>query len=348
MAIRPHPTKGAGWWQIIISQGRGKKQKVYVWQGTQAEAHAYEAHLKGVPAAAQDATVADLLGRFFDWYAVHRAAKTNEECHRAFKLLLPLIGKKHLSLLQQIDYDRYKAKRLRDGVAKRTINIELNYLASFLNWAKDQGHQPGAMPRRFSKKEEAPKTKTVLSRTEIARLIAAMPEDKRPIVQLMAWCGLRREEALTLQSRHVDFDHRVLIVTGKGSKTRVMPIVGQDLHDALKDRCKDLKQKDYIFINPKTQKPYNSIKRALLGAAQRAGLKKRVHHHLLRHSFGTAAITAGVGQRALQGMLGHSDIRTTEIYTHLAAELLQAEAFKLGTWLGASEMSETEKEENPK
>lgn len=329
MAVRKHPTK-KGWWQIVISHGRNNPQDVFSFQGTEAEARAYEAEIRGVPAEISDSKVVDLVARFFDWYTIHRSEKSKDGCDYAFKHLLPVLGDRYITLLHQNDYERYKAKRIEDKVCKRTINIELTYFRAFLRWCREEkGLIPGADPKMFSKKDTAPKPTIVPSRAEMATLIDKLKGDKKTIAQLMAWCGLRRNEALNIKRCNVDLANNLLIITGKGNKTRVIPIIGGPLLLSLTEACKKKGLDDYLFVNPKTSEPYKNIRRTLKNNAQAAGINKRMYNHLLRHSFGTQAMTVGVQQRALQGLMGHSDIRTTEIYTHLSAELLQAEAVKL-------------------
>ena len=138
-------------------------------------------------------------------------------------------------------------------------------------------------------------------------------------------------------------------ITGKGSKRRIVPIVGEELRQRLEAACihipkkrrgkqvdptdqeRSKKQDEYLFLCVRTGKPYLNIKNTLKAAAVRAGITKPVWNHLLRHSSATAAISAGVNLRSLQVMLGHSDIRMTEIYTHLATDVLKAEAEKMAS-----------------
>jgi len=334
MAVRKHPTK-QGWWQIIISHGRKQPQKVLLFQGTEAEARAYEAVVKGVPTVVSDSKVIDLLSRFLDWYVIHRSPKSNDGLGFALKRLLPILGDRYITLLHQNDYERYKASRLADKVSKRTINIELTYFRAFLRWCREEaGLSPGAGPKLFPKKDTQPKATIVPSKIEIEALLANLSGDKRTIARLMAWCGLRRDEALTLTRGNIDLSNRLLIITGKGNKTRPVPIIREQMYQDLWEACKKKKREDYLFVNKKTKEPFHNIRKALKSAAIKAGIDKRMYNHLLRHAFGTEAITAEVNLRALQTMLGHSDIRTTEIYTHMAAELIKTEAAKLAIHFG--------------
>lgn len=336
MSVRPHPTKGPGWWQIRISQGYRKPEKTFKFQGTEAEAIAFEAEIRGIPQEAADQRPNDVLGRFLDWYGVHKAKRTVDEAHKMLPKVISAIDNRHISLLRQSDWDRYKAARLADGVTKRTINVELSYMRSLLNYARDELKIPiGDLPKLYTKRQTMPPPKTPLTPEETMRLLAELSKDKRTIMMLYSLCGLRRTEALTLRRKHVDLESGLLHVTGKGDKSRVVPIVGSELLELLKIACQGKDNNDWLFPNPRTGKngaplePYKDLKKSIKGAAKRAGITKDVWAHLLRHSGATAAIQAGVNVRELQGMLGHSDIRMTEIYTHLSADMLKGAGAKL-------------------
>lgn len=369
MAIRKHPTKGQNWWILVISQGKGKKQLTYTVQCTKAEALAIEADLRGTTLESKDQRISEILSRFFDWYSLDRSTRTVSDCKSTLPHLLAVLGDKHLSMLRQFDYDRYKAQRIAACVSKKTINIELGYLRAVLTYARDQLHLlPGDLPKLYTKKQTAPPPVTPLTPDETARLLAQLQGDKKTIVMLYAWCGLRRNEALLLQRKHIDLQAGLINVTGKGGKSRVVPIIGVELLHRLKTACshhpknrrgkqidpadkiRPKQQNEYLFICARTKQPYLDIKKALKAAAARAGISKDVGNHLLRHSAATAAISAGVDVRSLQAMIGHSDIRMTERYTHMAADMMHSAGGKLAKLHEAakqgSERSEKSKGKN--
>ena len=348
MSIKKHPTKGPGWWQLRISHGRKGKDEYITYEGSEAEALAFESDLRGVSQESADQRPNDVLGRYLTWIYIHRAERTAKDTEQTLPRILDIIGNKPLSLFRQQDFNRYKSKRLNDGVTKRTINIELTRFRSMMTFASEDLKIPiGEKPKLFTKKQTAPPAKIVLTPEEINRLLQQLCGDKKTIIMLYAYCGLRRNEALTLQRRNIDLESGVLNITGKGSKHRIVPIVGEELRQRLEAACTHIPKKrrgkqinptdqirqknqdEYLFLCARTGKPYLNIKNALKAAAVRAEITKPVWNHLLRHSGATAAISAGVNLRSLQVMLGHSDIRMTEIYTHLASDVLKAEAEKL-------------------
>jgi integrase/recombinase XerD len=353
VSVKQHPTKGPGWWQIRISRGRRKPMENYTFRGLEAEARAFEAELYGRPADDGSARVVDHSAAYFDWYALHKA-KTSDQANRyAFKHLLRLLGTKHIGLLRPYDYDQYKTARLADGVTRKTINNELICLSAYLTWCAEQKRITiGARPKLFPKSQVRPQQPTIpLTADEVARLLDQLDTDKKTIVQLYSLCGLRRTEALNLTVQNIDLDTNLITVTGKGNKTRIVPIISDNLKQGLATAIdtkitdpktgeqRNKKQTDHLFISPRTGRPYRDIKKGLKAAAARAGIKKKIGNHLLRHSFGTSAVTAGVNLRSLQAMLGHSDIRMTEIYTTMSAQILHAEAAKLNNMHQASAMS---------
>ena len=144
--------------------------------------------------------------------------------------------------------------------------------------------------------------------------------------------GLRRSEALGLKAESVNLKSRTMMIKGKGDKEATIPITTDRLLGELKKALKK-RPKGYLFINPHTGKPWYSIRKALVRAAEKAKLNQRVYHHLLRHSFGTHAVIAGLDIGAIRDIMRHSTVKTTEGYTHLAAKFLSSEATKFNRFV---------------
>lgn len=314
MSIQPHPTKGAGFWRIFISRGRKEKPDVVVFEGTLLEAQALEAEIRGIPRHGR-AKLADILTPFFLWYENNRMASTVKACKLAFQTrIMPHYSDKFISLFTNSDHERYKAKRLADGVKKRTINIELLYFRSCLSWAKNEGYDIGQFPKTFEKRFTKADTPDVLTPEELTAIIGQLDGRSRLMVLLMGKCGLRKGEVSKLTAG--SYRNGMLIVTGKGDKQRVVPLP-EDVDKELLTIITDSKQADILF-------PVKDIRKRLDTAAKKAGIIKHVHPHMFRHTAGTIAVQAGVQQRVIQDWLGHEDIRTTEIYTRVVAENLKS------------------------
>src|SRR5262249_53847021 len=155
----------------------------------------------------------------------------------------------------------------------------------------------------------------------------AKPTDlrDRALVELLYGAGLRVSEAIGLEKNGVDLDERLVRCTGKGNKERVVP-VGREATEALRRYLArgrpylERQHRQELFLNarggPLTRAGVFLILRQL---AAKAGLEpERIHPHLLRHSFATHLLEGGADLRAVQEMLGHADLATTELYTHVS------------------------------
>jgi integrase/recombinase XerD len=181
------------------------------------------------------------------------------------------------------------------------------------------------LPRR---RERLPRT---MSPAEVERLIAAAngttPRSlrDRALVELLYGAGLRVSEAVGLERGSIDLDNRLVRCIGKGDKERIVPL-GREAADALRRyeaRGRphlDRRHRPELFLNAQG----GALTRAgafliLRKLAEKAGLDaQRVHPHILRHSFATHLLEGGADLRSVQEMLGHADLGTTELYTHVS------------------------------
>jgi site-specific recombinase XerD len=171
------------------------------------------------------------------------------------------------------------------------------------------------------------KLPSVLSRDEVVRLLASVEDPAHRVLLMTIYAtGLRISEALHLRPTDVD-SRRMLIHVhgGKGAKDRLVPL-SPVLLPSLRDYWKLKRPQAWLFPGTDPQKPVNrqTIAKACLRAAQAAQLKKHVTPHTLRHSFATHLLEAGVDIRTIQRWLGHSQLRTTTLYTHISLGQLQS------------------------
>jgi integrase/recombinase XerD len=225
----------------------------------------------------------------------------------------------------------YLARLRADGLAATTIARRVAALRSFFRHQVLLGSRldnPAAeleLPRR---RRALPKT---LSPGEVERLIEAAAGTTprslrdRALVELLYGAGLRVSEAVGLERGAIDLEGRLVRTIGKGSKERVVPI-GREAAEALRRYLArgrpylDKRHRPELFLNAQG----GALTRAgafliLKKLAESAGLEpERVHPHLLRHSFATHLLEGGADLRSVQEMLGHADLSTTELYTHVS------------------------------
>ena len=170
----------------------------------------------------------------------------------------------------------------------------------------------------------------VLSPEEVTRLLAA-PDPRRPagardraMLELLYAAGLRASELVSLDLNQVDLESRVLLVRGKGSRERLVP-VGGPAAEALRAWLAGPRQRMLrgrasrdLFVTPRGRRMTRQGFWKLLGRyARGAGIRRRFSPHTLRHAFATHLLAGGADLRAVQAMLGHADISTTQVYTHV-------------------------------
>jgi integrase/recombinase XerD len=174
------------------------------------------------------------------------------------------------------------------------------------------------------------KLPALLSREEIEALLVSPDPRKAPgrrdraMLELLYATGLRVSELVSLELNDVDLESRMLVARGKGSKERVVP-VGAPAAEALKAYlfgARDVllrgrRSKD-LFVTPRGGRmTRQGFAKLLARHARAAGISRRVSPHKLRHSFATHLLEGGADLRAVQAMLGHADVSTTQIYTHV-------------------------------
>ena len=178
----------------------------------------------------------------------------------------------------------------------------------------------------------------VLSTEEVDILEKAIDLSKweghrnKAIIEVLFSCGLRVSELVNLKLSNLYLDEEFLRVEGKGRKERLVPISPRAIKELgfwFDDRCKmDIKpgEEDYVFLNRRgAHLTRTMILIMIKRLAEEAGIHKTISPHTLRHSFATALLEGGADLRAIQAMLGHESIGTTEIYTHIDTHTLREE-----------------------
>jgi integrase/recombinase XerD len=267
---------------------------------------------------------------FLALLAARRAPRTVEAYRRDLQLIATQLGKP-VGAATAAELETYVAQLRADGLAAATIARRTAAVRSFFRHQQLIGARednPAAAVRLPRRPRRLPRT---LSAGEAERLIGAAngvaPRDlrDRALVELLYGAGLRVSEAVGLDKGGVDLDGRVVRVIGKGGKERIVP-VGRQAVTALRRYLArgrpylDRRHRPELFLNakggPLTRGGAFLVLRRL---AEKARLEpERVHPHLLRHSFATHLLEGGADLRSVQEMLGHADLATTELYTHVS------------------------------
>jgi integrase/recombinase XerD len=247
------------------------------------------------------------------------------------------------------------------GLTSTPETLTLDTLREFLRWVTELGMMPTSQARIISGIKafykyllmddliqhnpaellEAPKTARKLPDTlnidEIDKMLATIDRSKpegmrnRAIIETMFSCGLRVTETVTLKLSDISYEEEYVKVVGKGNKERLVPI-GSVALNAIKQYVDFVRvhievktgNNDIVFLNGRgTKLSRVMIFYIIKKMASEAGIRKTISPHTLRHSFATALVEAGADLRAVQQMLGHESITTTEIYTHIDREYLR-------------------------
>lgn len=242
---------------------------------------------------------------------------------------LSLKGLKLTQHLNNEDVENFIMSMAENGNSVKTILRRVSCVKSFYRFLQDEG-----IIHDLTSKIELPKSEksipVVLSKEEVEMLLEAPNIAKneglrdRAMLELMYASGLRVSELLTLEIKNVNLKENIVRVKGKGSKDRIIPF-GEFAADYIKLYINQFRSKieykncKYLFIG-KSGKPlsrqfyWKQIKKY----ATEVGLEQNITPHTLRHSFATHLLESGADLRLVQELLGHSNINTTEIYTHIS------------------------------
>ena len=222
------------------------------------------------------------------------------------------------------------------GAAPASIRRARSSLRSYFGFLLDEGVIVNDPSDRLESPRSSRKLPDVLNHSEVERLLESPDPDKplywrdRAILELLYATGVRASEASELALASLDFDEGLCLIYGKGSKERLVPLGNPALRalgrylDEIRPTLERGKGRSRVFLNGRggpisRNGIYNLVRRA----AERAGISKRVSPHTLRHTFATHLLEGGADLAAVQELLGHADISTTQIYTHVDRHYLR-------------------------
>lgn len=243
--------------------------------------------------------------------------------------------------LLQVDsshIQRYLAQRLADRASKRSMARLLSSMRRFYRWAVREGQIPQDPTALIASPKTGRALPYSLSEQEVEKLLQAPDIETarglrdRAMLELIYASGLRVSELVTLKTEQIDLSRGVLRITGKGNKERLVP-TGEEAAYWIQRYCQLarpelLKGRDHtgagLFVSRRggsltRQTCWHMIKRY----AQQIGIRGALSPHSLRHAFATHLLNHGADLRAVQLLLGHSSLSTTQIYTHVAQARLK-------------------------
>ena len=234
------------------------------------------------------------------------------------------------------DFRAYLQDQSRQGKSTRTVARRLAAIRVLLRFLASQGHDRSDVLQQLERPKPQSSLPKVLSRAQVNQLICA-PDPKSSlfsrdvaILELLYASGLRATELCELKLRDLNLQVGCVRVVGKGSKERVVPL-GRAAAEALsrylvESRPKFDRNGSEILFLSRTGKPLERVALWMLVEkyGRKSGLLKSISPHTLRHCFATHLLGGGADLRVVQELLGHSDINTTQVYTHVDPSRLKA------------------------
>lgn len=263
-----------------------------------------------------------------DFYTIKRQLRYQKYSQSTFDTYISCLHQFNVHLItvnQEISEDSvkdYLQHLASKNYSRSTINQYINAIKFYLEKVlrKPRSTYYFERPRRDRK------LPTILSLEEIQRIFSNLPNMKhKAVLTLLYSAGLRIGEVINLKIEDIDSERMFIhIRNAKGAKDRMVPLATNVLV-LLREYFRKYKPQRYLF-NGITNEQYSatSIRRVLQRAVQKSFIKKTVTPHTLRHSYATHLLEKGTDLRYIQVLLGHSSVKTTEIYTHVSTRNLQA------------------------
>jgi len=236
--------------------------------------------------------------------------------------------------IEKVDYltlRKYLAVLKEKGLTNRTVNRHLSSLRSFFKFLTREGLLKTNPILSLSSPKQEKHLPQFLTEDEVTKLIeVALPKDERglrdrAILETFYSTGIRISELVGLSNQDIDFIGGIVKVMGKGKKERIVPI-GERAIAAIRDYLeKRKKQADALFLNKSGKRiTTRGVRNIVEKYIRIAGIRQGVSPHTLRHSFATHLLNRGADLRSVQELLGHVNLSTTQIYTHLTTDRLKA------------------------
>jgi integrase/recombinase XerD len=268
------------------------------------------------------------------------SGNTLDAYQRDLQKLLDYLAREQMTLRDVTlnDLEHFSAGLHDIGINPRSQCRILSGIRSFFKFAQLDGYRDDDPTELLESPQIGDHLPEVLTTAEVDRLEESIDLSKweghrnRAIIEVLFSCGLRVTELVTLKLSDLYLDEEYVRIFGKGAKERLVPISHKAIEELkywFVDRnLMDIKpgEEDYVFLNRRGAHLTRTMILIMIKAqAKEAGLQKNISPHTLRHSFATALLEGGADLRFIQALLGHEDIGTTEIYTHIDTSTLRQE-----------------------
>jgi integrase/recombinase XerD len=281
------------------------------------------------------------LDRFLNYLIVEKGLSKNtiEAYSHGLNRFLNYLrrkGMEEVGEISKLDIREFLLFLKKKGLSSKTLARNLVSIRVFLRFLTEES----ILSANPAEEIESPKTaKTlpeILSLEEVETLLeqpdTQIPQGMRDraMLEMLYATGMRVSELTQLQVNHVHLEAGYVLIYGKGSKERIVPIGNEAMKWArrymgeTRERLLKKRESPFLFVN-RSGKPMSRqhFWKSIKAYGRRAGIRKRIAPHLIRHSFASHLLERGADLRSVQLMLGHVDISTTQIYTHVTGERLK-------------------------
>ena len=281
------------------------------------------------------------MQRYIDKFMNYLNIEKNASAHTLVNYTIDLkyfasfLGDRDITSVDRLLLRKFLAQMRVKNYSKRTVARKLASLRSFFRFLYREGHIKTNPITSISTPKLDKKLPTILDVEKVARLVQA-PSDTdimglrdRAILETLYSTGIRVSELVGLDEMDVDFISEVVKVLGKGSKERMVPIGGPAvaaIRKYIEKRdSRSVKDKDAVFLNKSGRRLTDrSVRRIINKYIKSCSMVEHISPHSLRHSFATHLLDRGADLRSVQELLGHMNLSTTQIYTHVTMERLKS------------------------
>ena len=288
-------------------------------------------------------TLSAILRRYYQYLKLEKSYSDNtvQAYQRDFQKFADFAMAENVDILSPTldDFHRFSAQLIDLGINPLSLSRILSGVRSFYHFLVMNGEINDDPTELLEFPQRPQHFPDVLTTDEVDRILSVIDlsqtegQRNRTIIEVLFSCGLRVSELCNLKLSDLYLDEGFLSVFGKGSKQRLVPISDRAIHELrlyFRDRnLIDIKPgyEDYVFVSRLRKKNLSRIMvfHMIKELVELAGIKKTVSPHTFRHSFATCLLEGGANLRAIQAMLGHESISTTQIYMHIDTSHLRQE-----------------------